>query len=263
MLIFPQLSTSASVQYPIAKRVSRRAVQSVMEDGTTISLADASASYERWKLAFRDLSDREASSLSSFFSAAGGSLSPFLFLDPTTNLLSWSSDLTQSAWQQGTLAIESQFSDPLGGSSAFRITNVAGNALAISQSTQIAGLLQTCFSVHLRADAPVNVTMSRSAGTASCSKLIPVTKQWARYSVSNKFPAVTGVSTYSLSIPPLGSVNMFGPQVDGQLIPSVYILTTSGCGVYPNARFDMDQLTITATGPNRNACDIYIRTNGA
>jgi hypothetical protein len=263
MLTFPQLSTSASVQYPIAKRVSRRAVQSVMEDGTAISLADASASYERWKLTFRELSDQEASSVSSFFSTASGCLMPFLFLDPTTNLLSWSSDLTQSAWQQGSLAVESTFSDPLGGKSAFRITNTAGNAVSIAQSTQIAGSLQTCLSVYLRADTPVNVTMFRSAGAASCSKLIPVTPQWARYSLSNTFPAVTDVSTYSLSIPSLGSVNMFGPQVDGQLIPAVYIPTTSGCGIHVNARFDMDELTITATGPNRNACDIYIRTNGA
>ena len=56
---------------------------------------------------------------------------------------------------------------------------------------------------------------------------------------------------------------MFGPQVEAQRIPSIYIPTTSGCGVYTNARFEMDELTITAIGPNRNICDIYIRTNGA
>jgi hypothetical protein len=234
-----------------------------MEDGTTISLADAYASYTTWKLAFRDLSDREASSLSSFFSAAGGCLTPFLFLDPTTNLLSWSSDLTQSAWQQGTLAVESPFSDPLGGSSAFRITNVADKALTISQSTQIAGSLRTCFSVFLRADASISVTISRSAGTASCTQQISVATQWARYSARNNFPGITDASSYSISIPSLGSVSMFGPQVEAQRIPSAYIPTTSLCGVYPNARFDMDELTITTIGPNRNACDIYIRTNGA
>lgn len=261
MLIFPQLSTWASAQYPIVKRVSRRTVQSVMEDGTTIRLADGSASYERWKLAFRDLSDQEASSLSSFFSAAG--LSPFLFLDATANLLSWSVDLTQASWQKNALALESGFGDPFGGNSAFRITNTSGSALSVSQSTQIAGSLQTCFSIFLRADVPVNVTILRSAGGASYSTVIAVTAQWVRHALSNNFPGVTDASTYAISIPSLGSVTIFGPQVDSQPTPSAYIPTTSGCGVYPNARFDMDKLTITATGPNRNACDIYIRNNGA
>jgi len=140
---------------------------------------------------------------------------------------------------------------------------VADKALTISQSTQIAGSLQTCFSVFLRADAPVSVTISRSAGTASCSQAISVATQWARYSVRNGFAGITDASSYSISIPSLGSVSMFGPQVEAQRIPCAYIPTTSARAVYPTARFEMDELTITAIGPNRNICDIYIRTNGA
>ena len=61
MLIFPQLSTGALTQYPTAKKVSLRSVQSAMEDGTiTITLADSSATYLRWKIMLQDLSDQEA-----------------------------------------------------------------------------------------------------------------------------------------------------------------------------------------------------------
>jgi hypothetical protein len=263
MLIFPQLSTLASAQYPIVKRTSRRAVQSSMEDGTIISLSDSSAFYTQWKLALRDLSDKEASSLIAFFAATNGSLSPFLFLDPSANLLSWSSDLTQTSWQTAGLALEPSLSDPLGGTSAFQAVNTTSGNLSVAQPTQIPGSSQTSFSVYLRAGAPVTITIRRSAGTASLATQIAVTTNWTRYSLSSPFPAVTDASTFALTIPPQGSLSIFGPQVDAQLVPSTYIPTSAASGVFPNARFDMDTLAITATGPNRNACELLIRVNGA
>jgi hypothetical protein len=151
MLIFPQLSTGTSAQYPIGKILSQRSVLSGMEDGTVIALSDSTANYLRWKVVLQDLSDLEAKSVTDFFVAAQGNLQPFLFLDPTSNLLLWSQDFSQSAWETVGLTFDSGVSDPFGGSCASRFYNRTAATLSVAQVSQIPGSLQTCFSVYLRA----------------------------------------------------------------------------------------------------------------
>src|ERR1043165_2934800 len=98
MLVFPQLVSGATAQYPIHRQIVRRSIRSSMEDGTTIRLADTNGSSIRWRIAFRDLSDEEVTSLRAFFTLTQGNLHPFLFLDPVANLLTSSEDLSHSAW---------------------------------------------------------------------------------------------------------------------------------------------------------------------
>ena len=262
MLVFPQLSSGALAQYPISRQLSQRSVQSVMEDGTAISLADKGANYLRWRVAFVDLSDEEANSLSSFFAAAQGNLQPFLFLDPTSNLLLWSQDFSQGVWQTPGLTFDTAVTDPTGQAGATRAHNNTAASLTITQATQIPGLAQICLSAYLRTDAPVTATLSRTAGSYSQCALAAVTTAWQRFHLSGSFPGSNESSSFALTLPPGAALELYGTQVEAQVIPSQYIMTGgSGGGVYLNARFDINQLDITATGPNRNACVMFVRCN--
>jgi hypothetical protein len=261
MLIFPQLSTGASAQYPTARKVSLRSVQSAMEDGTIITLADSSATYLRWKLILQDLSDQEARTLTDFYAAAQGNLLPFLFLDPTANLLLWSADFSQSAWQTAGVTFDVALADPVGGTSAVRTHSQSGAALSITQGSQIPGSVQTCFSVYLRADAPATVTLKQSAGNLSRSVSATLTAAWQRFYVSGVYPAATDLQQFSISVPADTPFEIFGPQVDAQVTPSCYVATTGRSGVYAAARFDGAQIDRIATGPNRNTCVVFIRCN--
>ena len=68
-------------------------------DGSTIKLADPAAEVTEWLLTYADLSDEEAAALRAFFDAAEGTLHGFTFLDPAGNLLAWSEQLDNAAWQ--------------------------------------------------------------------------------------------------------------------------------------------------------------------
>jgi hypothetical protein len=261
MLIFPQLSTGALTQYPTAKKISMRSVQSAMEDGTVIALADSAATYLRWKVMLQDLSDQEAKSLTDLFAATQGSLFPFLFLDPTANLLLWSGDFSQSAWQTAGVTFDLALADPLGGNCAVRAHNQSAGALSIVQQTQIPGSVQGCFSVYLRADTLVTVTLSLAAGSQSRNATAVVMTTWQRYSVSGVFPGVTDALQFGIHLPAATSVQLFGPQVDAQPAASRYIASSGRSGVYANARFDGSQIDRIATGPNRNTCVMFIRCN--
>jgi hypothetical protein len=261
MLIFPQVSTGASAQYPIARQLSQRSVQSAMEDGTIIALADSSATYLRWMIVLRDLSDQEAKSLTDFFAATQGNLQPFLFLDPTTNLLVWSEDFSQSAWETAGITFDQAVADPCGGSSAARAHNQSAATLSVAQQSQIPGSVQTCFSVYLRADVPATVTLTQSAGNGSRGVPAMVTTTWQRFYVSGMFTGVTAALQFAVTLPAGVSVDLFGPQVDAQVTPSRYVRSTAWSGVCTSARFDGTQIDRIATGPNRNTCVVFIRCN--
>ena len=261
MLIFPQLSTGSAAQYPLAKSVSQRSVQAAMEDGTIIALADSSATYLRWKIKLRDLSDQEAKSFTDFFAATLGNLLPFLFLDPTGNLLLWSGDFSKSAWQTAGVAFDLALADPMGGNCAVRAHNQSASPLSVAQQCQVPASVQTCFSVYLRADTESTVTLTFCAGSRSQSVSAAVTTNWQRFSVSGMFAGVTDLLQFAITLPAGVSVDLFGPQVDAQVTPSRYVQTNGRSGVYTNARFDCTQIDRIATGPNRNTCVVFVRNN--
>lgn len=261
MLVFPQLSTGASVQYPAGRKVSQRSVQSATEDGTIISLADTCSTYLRWKIMLEDLTDQEATAYSTFFEATQGSLQPFLFLDPAANLLIQSEDFTESAWTAPAVAFDSAVSDPFGGSGAQRAHNQTSNILTIAQQSQIPSCVETCFSVYLRSDAPASATLTVSVSSQSQYLVVETNALWQRCYLAASFPGATGALDYTIQISAGCSVDLYGPQVDAQVSPSHYVATSGSSGVYPSARFDAANIERIVTGPNRNTCVMYIRCN--
>jgi hypothetical protein len=232
-----------------------------MEDGTTIAVADPEANFLRWRMEFRDLSDQESASLVNFFTATQGNQLAFTFLDPTANLLQASEDFAASGWASGGLAFNAAVADPFGTSKASRVHNSSSAMQTLRQTTQVPGLAQVCFSVYLRAASPTGVTLTRSAGTQSQGVAAAVTAAWQRFYLSGSLAGASDNSTFAIAIPAGAVVEVFGPQVDAQVTPSMYVMSTSQNGVYTNARFDMPQLDLVATGPNRSACAVYVRTN--
>lgn len=209
----------------------------------------------------QDLTDQEAAAYTSFFTTTQGSLHPFLFLDPTANLLLWSEDFTQSAWTAPGLTLDPAIADPFGGAAAQRAHNQAEAPLTIAQQSQMPGSVQTCFSVYLRADAPLSITLTISANNQSQSMTADVTTVWQRFYVTAVFPGATNTLNYGITVPTGASVELYGPQVDAQVTPSSYVATSGSSGVYSNARFDATDTERIATGPNRNTCVMYIRCN--
>jgi len=261
MLVFPQLSTGASVQYPVGRQISQRSIQCKMEDGTLLAMADGSAYFLKWRIELKDLSDQEATVLTDFFAETQGNLRPFVFLDPTTNLLLWTEDFTKAAWTTSGVTLNPSAADPYNGSRATRVINATSSSQSITQVTQIPGLSQTCFSIFLRSASPIPVTLVRTAGSQTASIEVEAASDWTRVSLSNCCSLATDSSRYGINIPGGSTLEVFGPQVDGQKNASPYLPNNqSTANVFPNARFDMNQLDITAVGPNRNACVLEIRS---
>jgi hypothetical protein len=260
MNIYPQLSTGAVCQFPIQKIRHYRTIVNQFEDGSRVVLQDPNATAIQWKLSYSGISDDEVSALQGFFDSVEGRLRSFTFVEPGGNLLAWSEDLSQLAWQKSTfLQIQTGVTDPVGSQRASSVTNSGAGALALVQTIAVPGSYVCCWSFFGRSDSPTSISLQR--GTASEALILG--PAWQRVSLTTTTSDGILTSDFGVTIPPGAQVNLFGMQVETQAAPSTYVQTLAAGGVYPSTRFDSDSLTFTADAPNSHSCQVslYSRVN--
>ena len=246
MLAFPQLSTGASALYPVTKRTIARSVVNTLGDGRTDVLADPDAVFKAWELRANGLTLAEWNAIETFHQQTSGRWGSFTFLDPTGNLLAWSESFAGSVWNNGPLLqFTAGIADPRGTSRATRVINAGQADAAVAQTLGVPGNFHYCLSVWARTTAGSRVTLA----IADVSKSFALAGQWQRVFLSANPQHASGVTVmFGAHVAAGGSVELFGMQAEAQLGPSDYKRTGASGGVYSRARFDTDQLTVTAQG---------------
>jgi hypothetical protein len=251
--MYPQLTTGAYAQFPVAKLRRTRTVTNAAADGSSIKLADPNGAITEWQLRYTGLSDADLSNLQQFFAAAEGSLNGFTFLDPVGNLLAWSEDLTNAVWTPGPLlAVDSAVTDPLGRTNAFRLTNSGQGAQNLSQTLNVPAGYIYSLSVYVQATQPTTVTLLLGSNRATAT----AGPNWSRVSVTGRGDPAAASIVFGIELP-TGAVSVFGPQVEPQPAPSAYQKSTTG-GVYVDARFGDDTLSFSTTHVNHHSATINI-----
>jgi hypothetical protein len=246
MLVFPQLATGASALYPVIKRQGTRTVVNQMGDGSTVIFADDDAALVQWELHAVGLTGAEWNAIDSFFQQVSGRWQTFTFLDPTANLLAESETLSAAVWTKGaSVGLTAGVADPLGTTRATTVVNAGASVAGINQVLQVPGNFQYCLSAWVRSSGGSNVTLIAGASTST----VTASAVWNRVvlAAGAGSSSVTSV-TFALELPAGGSADIFGLQVEAQLAPSYYKVTGAVGGVYSQARFASDQLTVTAQG---------------
>ena len=261
-LIFPQLSSGAMAQYPIRKRSTIRTVKNLLADGSMLVAADPGSGQLFWTLNYVDLSTVDMEALLAHFEACNGQLRAFTFLDPTDNLLTYSTDLTQPSWiTPAVITIETGLPDPNGGTAAFRLTNTGATAQQISQTIAAPVSFQYCFSLYASLSTIGTCVLSTRSANAQQASVCPVPANWSRIATSSALQD-TGVGlTVGLGLASGQSVSIFGPQLEPQFAPSRFRPTYSNSGLYPNAHWASPELIFTAEGPNLFSTSFNIETS--
>ena len=254
MAAYPQLESGALSQFPVQKKRRTRTVLNLAADGSMIKLADPAAEVTEWLLTYKDLSDEEAAALRAFFNDTEGTLNGFTFLDPAGNLLAWSEQLDNAAWQTGPLlTLTSEISDPFGGTRAWRLSNSGGAGQTIGQTLLSPGEYHYCLSAFVRAAATTSVQLMIGSEAARRA----VTSEWTRIAWSSSGDEQATSVRFALEIGAGDAVDVYGLQAEAQTAASGYKASTRG-GVYQDARLGDDVLTITSTDVNRHSCTVKI-----
>ncbi|HEV2198538.1 MAG TPA: hypothetical protein VGR73_01860 [Bryobacteraceae bacterium] len=245
MLVFPQLVTGASALYPVLKRRVKRTAVNVLGDGSKDVFSDTDAALIAWEMRATGLTAAEWRAIESLFLQTSGMWQTFTFLDPTGNLLANSEQLSASPWTHGALVqLTAGVADPLGTLRATTIVNAGQTTDGVSQTLAVPGNFQYCVSAWVRSSAGSSVTLVVGAG----SQAFPASAVWKRVSFTANAASSASTVTFALHLAAGAAADIFGLQVEAQPGPSDYQTTGAGGGVYSNARFASDRLTVRAQG---------------
>jgi hypothetical protein len=259
-LYFPQLASGAIAQYPVRKLRLARTIKNVLPDGSMILYPDAGAGRLLWDLSYTNLSTADAAALQAHFNACVGSLHAFTFIDPTENMLLSSSDLRAAAWHNSSLIeVTPGAGDPDGGSAAFIVTNTGQGNQEISQALPVPANYQYCFSVYASSAQSSAITLIRR-GSSEQSTTVVVGPSWSRVVSSGRLDDPRTNFTVAISLGAGQQLQLYGVQLEAQIAPSRYRPTTQAGGVFSNAHWAIDQLTVIADAPNLFSTSFSIET---
>lgn len=259
-LFYPQLSSGALAQYPIRKVRLARTIKNVLPDGSMVLFSDPDGAQLVWQLAYSELSDTDVQALENHFAACVGPFHAFTFVDPTDNMLASSSDLTVSPWVTPvSIHLNGGTPDPDGGTGAFTMTNTGQVYQGMTQTLQVPSGYQYCFSVYAMSAGPAAVTLVRQGAAATDQTSVAIGPSWTRLVSSGKLNDGGVGLTIGVSLAPGQQVQLYGPQLEAQVVPSRYRPTGPG-GVYVNAHWGTDQLIVTAEAPSLSSATFTIET---
>lgn len=253
MLVFPQLATGAAALYPVRRESALRTVVNRLGDGSKVVYSDPDAAQTLWELRAKGLTRAEWNAIEALFTAAAGQWQTFTLLDPAGNLFADSELLSGGAWTNGPLlTLTAGVTDPLGTTRATRVVNGGSGADAVAQTLAAPGNYRYCLSTWARTQASSSVTLTATTTGGSAGRTFALTGTWQRISLAVNLGLSTLSVTFGAQLEVGASVDLFGMQVEAQLAASDYKMTGTQGGVYSNARFATDSLTVTA-----QSTDVY------
>lgn len=224
---------------------------------------DSGYSHRLWTLSYIDLSLSDIQALQGHFAACSGPLRAFTFIDPTDNMLLWSSDLSQPVWQNpsATITVHGGAADPFGGSSAFTITNNGESAEGLTQTLSVPSNFNYCFSIYLANVQETSATLIRSGSSTTQTASGRVSQGWTRLVSAGRLNDSGTEFAVGLRLSPGQQLTAFGPQLEAQPAPSPYRSTAQSSGVYPDSHWAVEQLPIAATAPDLFSTTFTIETD--
>lgn len=260
-LFYPQLESGALAQYPIRKTRLVRTIKNILQDGSMILFSDPGGARLAWQLSYLNLAGADSDALQAHFNACVGPFHAFTFIDPTDNMLTSSSDLSNGAWQTSSLIhLISGVTDPEGGANAFTATNTGQASQQISQTLEVPAGYQYCFSLYAMSAVASDLTLIRQGPSAQQSTTVGIGSTWTRVVSTGQLNDPGTNFTVAIDLAAGQQVSLYGIQLEAQVDPSRYRPTAQTGGVYPNTHWGVDQLTLTADAPNLFSTSFSIET---
>jgi len=128
------------------------------------------------------------------------------------------------------------------------VVNAGSAAGAVAQTLAVPGNFRYTLSAWAKTTGVSNVTLSATTTGGNVTKNIALTSQWQRVSLDVELGLNTDSVVFGVGLDVGAIVDLFGMQVEAQPGVSDYKKTSGSGGLYAQARFAEDDLTVTAKG---------------
>lgn len=264
MAIFPQLNSQGLlVQRPARRSFLHRTSLESAEWGAQFARSHRTEPLGRWNLVYT-LSDAELAILEAFYVARGGKLESFTWLDPNGNLMRYSEDFTQTAWEKFTVTVADAQGDPFGGIRAMKTTSSGSNgmlAASVLPDGGASGFLITA-SVWVRSDTNFDLSLGfiDSGFSVLSNSVIPVVAdKWVRLSHTARLATNLPIRMLIGGFAGWASgtiLHLFGAKAAPLSASGAYVRSPQNWGYRTKVRFDNDALVVRQLGPNQNQVSI-------
>ncbi len=223
---------------------------------------DQSAAEIVWQLGYSSLSSADLNGLVNFFTACQGRFHGFTFIDPTDNMLVNSAGMASSPWvMPSQIQVTAGVTDPNGGQSAFQATNSSQLYQEITQTLAVPAGYQYCFSIYAQSAVPSTIALIRRGANGQQVTTCAVGARWTRLISSGQLNDTSTTLTVAIGLEAGQQISLYGAQLEGQTAPSRFRPTLASGGVYSNAHWGVDDLPISADGPDLFSTVFSIETS--
>jgi hypothetical protein len=115
--------------------------------------------------------------------------------------------------------------------------------------------------VYLRSAVPATIQLVVTATGQTVLTAVTTGSSWNRVTASASLSVQEEGVGFGVQLPAGVQVEAFGAQVEAQPGAGLYKKTIDLGGVYSSTRFSSDLLSVTATAPNQNSCQINLISN--
>lgn len=249
-MLLPQLSSNSSMQFELRRSVVAYESRNRLAGGSHIRGLNVRRPKRVWDVSYRGLSETEYVALGEFQIAVEDAGGEFTFLDPFSNLLTCSEDLTSVWWQRGPWITVIETAPPEAWSGRVHTVTNAGNATeAVSQELGIAGSGTLCASGRFRTNSLNAGRIAVSCEGTSFSAPIRSDGNWARVHATASIASQATPLTLSMEVEPGCTIDIKDLQLEHQAFPSCYKPTKTSGGVYPEASIVYGSTQILQHGP--------------
>ncbi|MCC6585582.1 MAG: hypothetical protein IT168_02585 [Bryobacterales bacterium] len=260
-MFYPQINEKCLVQYPVKKVLKARTITTETIEGNRAKLTDVGGATYEWLLSYRGLTREEALELKGFFSSTEGSLKPFSFIDPVGNILRFSEALSTSPWNADVgLTISSGLSDPFTGAGSSVLVNSTGMPAALRQTCPVPSQYTYCLSFWAKGSGEPIISAGWTAGSSSVLKTIRCSEEWKRYQISGRSNRAGDATTFWVELSAGARVEIAGLQAEAQLEASGYRRTYAESGVFDEAHFVDDDLSVIAMARGEYSIDTKVES---
>lgn len=261
MRFFPSVLPGNAIQYPVKRRRHQRVIENITPGGGLYRGFDTGRSLWHWELTYQDIRTPQRQALDGLFDECKGRLLPFLFLDPFENLVRYSEDFSQPAWerQANVVAVGNQL-DPFGTNRAFRLSNASGAAGSIFQRLNIPVWGTYTVSCWLRAEVPATVEMLAHPAGSTTGQSLALASSWYRRAFQVSHGGTEEELHAGLRLPGNTELYVFGFQLEQFSNLSEYKRTNEESGVHANSRFEQDEIRWVTNGVDHHSARITIQS---
>jgi len=258
-VLLPQLISKCTVQYRVERSIRRRFLNNALRNGRVIRGEGIRPLSRRWRLSYRGLTREECSAIESFYATVNSSGSEFVFLEPASNLISYSESAADPPWQHDPqLSVTNEEEVTADGTRIHRVTNSGMNSQSLWQDIEITGLGTFCASCCLRSSIVSICALSMKTSSQTASKEVEARDEWKQGYLGAELESEPGPVRVELAIPPGASIQVSAFQLENQPFPSTYKPTAAAGGVHSSAKTVDGSYVVAQIGPDWFDCELTV-----